>query len=447
MINGTSIVIQNINGEIVGQMEMTLSFVGAPIDITNKSFDQWVEIFESELGIKQLQISGSIVYNNDEQYRKVRHDAFNGNLDTYIINYVSNSSIVEIFTASMMPNGLSDAIPHGDKLTTSLTFLSSGPVQITQIIPVKIGDIFNVDLYTGNGGNQDIINGLDFESQGGIVWVRDRVIGWNSMFSATDLGVNKQLITNTGVITTFSNAVTGFNSDGYSIGNNNSSNFLGDDIVGWSFRRSPKFLDTIAYSGDGSSGRQILHNLGIQAGLCIIKNTSDSSKEWAVQHVSRGSSALLQLDNSSAETVTTTAWDNTPMDSSIVTLGNLDIVNSLGDNYLMMVFAHDPNGFIQCGEYIGNDSTSNIVVLGWRLQYIMIKSATIAGGWIIFDTARGIDNSGNDARLYADSPATESSSTTYLSINSTGFELKSNNPETNSLNETYIYIAIIEEDL
>ena len=130
MINATNIIIQNSSGDIVGQMEMTLTFVGAPIDITNKSFDQWVEIFDGELGIKQLQISGTIVYNNDDQFRKVREDAFNGNLDTYTINYMSNGVITEVFTADMMPNGLNDALPHGDKLTTSLTFLSSGIVSI-----------------------------------------------------------------------------------------------------------------------------------------------------------------------------------------------------------------------------------------------------------------------------------------------------------------------------
>jgi len=143
MTNGSNIIIQNINGDIVGQMEMTLSFVGAPIDITNKSFNEWVEIFEGELGIKQLQISGTIVYNDDDQYRKVRFDAFNGNLDTYIINYVSKSTIVEIFTAQMMPNGLSDAIPHGDKLTTSLTFLSSGPVELTPILAL-VTDVYPI---------------------------------------------------------------------------------------------------------------------------------------------------------------------------------------------------------------------------------------------------------------------------------------------------------------
>ena len=157
--NGTNIVIQNINGDIVGQMEMTLSFVGAPIDITNKSHDEGVEIFEGELGIKQLQISGTIVYNDDDQFRKVRHDAFNGILDTYIINYVSNATIVEIFTASMMPNGLSDAIPHGDKLTTSLTFLSSGPVELT---PIKalITDVYPI-VSTEEGA---ILGGIDIES-------------------------------------------------------------------------------------------------------------------------------------------------------------------------------------------------------------------------------------------------------------------------------------------
>lgn len=131
MINATSIIIQNGTGDIVGQMEMTLSFVGEPIDISNKSFDDWVILLDSELSIKQLQISGTIVYNNDAQYKKVREDAFNGTLDTYTIIYVIDSVVTEMFVATMMPNGVTDALPHGDKVATSLTLLSSGTVSVT----------------------------------------------------------------------------------------------------------------------------------------------------------------------------------------------------------------------------------------------------------------------------------------------------------------------------
>jgi len=127
-INATNVVIENGTGDIVGQMEMTLTFNGTPIDISNKSFDDWITLMDGELSAKQLQISGSIVYNDDTQYRKVRTDAMSGTADTYTITYLSNATTDESFTASMIPNGLSDALPHGDKITTTITFLSTGVV-------------------------------------------------------------------------------------------------------------------------------------------------------------------------------------------------------------------------------------------------------------------------------------------------------------------------------
>jgi len=127
-INSTNVVIANGTGDIVGQMEMTMTFNGTPIDISNKSFDDWVTLMDGELAAKQLQISGSIVYNNDDQYRKIRDDAFSGTADTYTLTYVSGATTDESFSASMIPNGLSDALPHGDKITTTITFLSTGVV-------------------------------------------------------------------------------------------------------------------------------------------------------------------------------------------------------------------------------------------------------------------------------------------------------------------------------
>ena len=127
-INATNVVIENGTGDIVGQMEMSLSFNGTPIDISNKSFDDWVTLMDGELAAKQLQISGSIVYNDDVQYRKIRDDAFSGTADTYTLTYVSGATTDESFSASMIPNGLSDALPHGDKITTTITFLSTGVV-------------------------------------------------------------------------------------------------------------------------------------------------------------------------------------------------------------------------------------------------------------------------------------------------------------------------------
>ena len=84
-----------------------------------------------ELAGKQMQISGTIVYNDDVQYRKIRADSLAGIDDTYTITYTSDATTDEAFSASMKPNGLSDALPHGDKISTTITFLSSGAVTHT----------------------------------------------------------------------------------------------------------------------------------------------------------------------------------------------------------------------------------------------------------------------------------------------------------------------------
>ena len=133
-INGTGIVLVNGTGAIVGQMEGTLTFNGSPIDISNKSFLDNVTLLDGELAGKQLQFAGSIVYNDDTQYRKVRADSISGTQDTYTITYASSATTDEAFTALMVPNGLSDALPHGDKVTTSITFLSSGVITHTPAV-------------------------------------------------------------------------------------------------------------------------------------------------------------------------------------------------------------------------------------------------------------------------------------------------------------------------
>ena len=130
-VNATNVILQNGTGAIVGQMEMTLTYNGTPIDISNKSAGDFIQLLDGELAGKQLQMSGTLVYNDDVQYRKVRTDSLTGIQDTYTVTYTSDAITDEAFSATMVPNGLSDALPHGDKISTTLTFLSSGTVTHT----------------------------------------------------------------------------------------------------------------------------------------------------------------------------------------------------------------------------------------------------------------------------------------------------------------------------
>ena len=129
---GTAIVLNNTTGAVVGQGDFSHTFGGTPIEIGNKSYGDNVTYADGELSGKQHIFSGEFTYNDDTQFRKVRSDAFSGTMDTYTLTFVgSGATTDEKFTGLFMPTGLSDSIPHGAKVTTSLSFNSSGVVTIT----------------------------------------------------------------------------------------------------------------------------------------------------------------------------------------------------------------------------------------------------------------------------------------------------------------------------
>lgn len=133
-VNGTAVIIKKGGSEIVGQMEATITFSATPIDISNKSAGDNVTLLDGEISGQQMQISGTIVYNSDSVYRAVRADQLVGTQAVYSVEYVSDATTNEKFSADMVPTGLSDSIPHGDKVATSITFVSSGVITHTEAV-------------------------------------------------------------------------------------------------------------------------------------------------------------------------------------------------------------------------------------------------------------------------------------------------------------------------
>lgn len=131
-LNATNVIISDSVGEIVGQGEATMTFNGTPIDISNKSLGDWVQLLDAELATKQFQIAMTIVYNDDVQYQAVRAASFAGTQGEYTVTYGATG---ETIVGQFVPTGLSDALPHGDKVSTSLTLMSSGIVTQTPQTP------------------------------------------------------------------------------------------------------------------------------------------------------------------------------------------------------------------------------------------------------------------------------------------------------------------------
>jgi hypothetical protein len=91
---------------------------------------------------------------------------------------------------------------------------------------VDITDVFSTYLYDGTGAAQTINNGVDLAGKGGMVWVKSRTTAFEHMLADTETGAGKYLSTNSTqrALGPNANALTSFNSNGFSIGSLNDYN-------------------------------------------------------------------------------------------------------------------------------------------------------------------------------------------------------------------------------
>ncbi len=81
-------------------------------------------------------------------------------------------------------------IPQTQALTTSVDFSTANDYTLEDNTKIEVAhgklqlagenseetveDVFSTYLYDGNGGTQTIENGIDLESNGGMVWIKSR---------------------------------------------------------------------------------------------------------------------------------------------------------------------------------------------------------------------------------------------------------------------------------
>ena len=341
-----------------------------------------------------------------------------------------------------------------DPITAKLMSAAGGGVEEG----TYVDDVFSTFLYEGTGTARAINNGIDLSGEGGMVWVKARNTDIRHGLFDTEQGAGKALLPNENwaQVNNSSSLVEllSFNSNGFTLGASSGyqfSNASGNDYVSWTFRKCPGFFDVVTWTGNGTSGRTISHNLGSVPGSIWVKRLS-AADNWWVYHRSVGNTKYLYLNSSIAGYTGSEAWNNTTPTASVFTVGNDTAVNANGETYIAYIFAHDDQSFgddgdeavIKCGSYTGNGTTSNEVNVVFEPQWLLIKTSTASGhSWYIFDTMRGIVSGGNDASLLANSSNAEDTSFSPVELTSTGFKLT--HGSTNAVNgssQDYIYIAI-----
>ena len=217
---------------------------------------------------------------------------------------------------------------------------------------VYVEDVFSTYLYTGDGSTKTITNNIDLSTQGGMVWVKRRSGVYDHSVFDTVRGAQLELNTNLdSLATTRSTGITSFGTTGFTTGSFGGTNANGETYASWTFRKAKKFFDIVTYTGNGTAGRTISHNLGSVPGCIFIKRTNDSSG-WAVYHRSLNvaNNESFQLNSSIASFTTEQYWNYTAPTSTEITLGNNATVNGNGSSYVAYIFAHDAGGFGEAGD-------------------------------------------------------------------------------------------------
>jgi hypothetical protein len=306
-----------------------------------------------------------------------------------------------------------------------------------------IEDVFSTWLYTGNGSTQNIINGIDLSTKGGLVWLKGR----NSS-SANNAHVVYDTVRGRSALQTYSRDgaaassagydLTSFNTDGFSVGPVENYALNSSSIgayASWTFRKQPKFFDvqTITHTS-GTANTVDLSGLGTVG--CVIVKQTNGVQDWFVWHRSLTAGNLLYLNG----TVGQTADNNISVSGTTLTMAS----GATTGTYIVYAYAHNAGGFgltgtdnvISCGSF----TTGQAVTLGYEPQWLLIKDAGTGGDWYLLDAMRGLTADGTyEGYLTANNSTGEATfgGTALCKINATGFNavgFGSGGP--------YIYIAI-----
>jgi len=208
----------------------------------------------------------------------------------------------------------------------------------------------------------------------------------------------------------------------------------------YAFSRAPSYLDVVCYTGNGTFGRTINHNLTVVPELMIVKQRS-LPRGWAVYSAGIGNTNVLQL-NTTAGQSTDDWFANTTPTSTVFSVGSNQVVNENTQTFVAYLFATCA-GVSKVGSYTGNGSTQTIncgFTSGAR--FVLIKRTDSTGDWYTYDTARGMTVL-TDPYLRLNSTAAEVATLGSVTTVSTGFALDATILAAINTNAaSYIFLAI-----
>ena len=280
--------------------------------------------------------------------------------------------------AKAEPNGFSIDLTGGEHNATGSTYIYVAIRRGPLAVPEDATEVFKPVIGSG------------VQSTGFPV---DFLIGLNNRTSTQsyDPFVKTRLLGGVPFLTTSSTAAEASGTDvGFDTMDGLTYSWPNSNAVAWYWKRAPGYFDAVAYSGNGTAGRTVSHNLTVPPEMMWIKNRDVLTENWIVYAEALGNTRHLRLNENEASITNVPVWNNTSPTSTEFTISDNNEVNRDETNYIAYLFASAP-GVSKVGSLTYSGSTLN-VDCGFSngARFVLIKRTDSTGNWLVFDVERGI---------------------------------------------------------
>ena len=353
---------------------------------------------------------------------------------------------------------------------TSLNSLASGASGTISSLSVQTnGDNATIAAVKVNGTVLIDGTGPGLKFQPDFVWIKNRDENINNALYDSVRGNTKVIFSNKTEAEATVGDFTSFNSDGFTVAyaNRQETNKNNINYVAWCWKAGGTAVSntdgsiTSSVSANAAYGFSVVNHVGTNAAgtfghglnqapdLMIFKNR-EATDNWFVWARSADGTATTGgvLNNSNAFfTNGTNELNSTLPTDSVIHVGSNLATNGNNQDVVTYCF-HNVPGYQRIGSYIGNGSTTGpVVVTGFKPRFILLRSTSGSRGWLIYDTERDT-NSTNDNCLFPHTVGAENSDSSHnIEILDNGFQPKTTSVNRNGSGETYIYLAIGDDEI
>jgi len=332
--------------------------------------------------------------------------------------------------------------------------------------PIYLDNVFKQQTYIGTGNQITVNNGIDIATDGGLVWIKRRD-SYGHFWFDTERGTSVALSSNsTNANFNETNGVNNFNSTGFKIGTNGTSdgafNATNQQYQSFTFKKQAGFFDVVKYNGNNENAFNVSHSLGVKPGAILIKSLgSTSSWYWWSKGMDSNKNLKFNLRGSISSdsnydigsNLTSTTFEVPP--GSEVNYSNEAYIAYLwadGDEADAQIFGESGDKpLIKTGYYDGT-SGHNDINIGFEPQWLLIKrfDPNEAEHWFVFNSFMGWGNSRAQATkmLKPNANAGEFNENSSMSFTPTptGFRFETGRADYNANNGDYLYMAIRRPD-